>query len=117
VNPAVSKGTELTQAFMLLTGKAQTKAPSAGPAADVEVVTRAYVEEKAGYNKKTKKLGTFAALVYEATIKSNYLPAEYTVTEEGNVFRNGEVTKRLADQIKSVIKHKIGPTIPADRKL
>ena len=117
VDPVVSEGEELTQAFLLLTGKTPTKAASAGPPSDVEVVTRAYVEEKAGYNKSTKKLGTYAALVYEATITSNYLPAEYTVTEEGNVFRNAEVTKRLADQIKSVIVHQIGPTIPADRGL
>jgi len=117
VNPVVSKGSEITQVFMMLRGETPTKAASAGPAADVEVMTRAYVEEKAGYNKSTKKLGTYAALVYEATIKSNYLPAEYTVTEQGNVFRNAEVTKRLAAQIKSVIKNKIGPTIPADRKL
>ena len=55
--------------------------------------------------------------MYEATITSNYWPAEYTVTEEGNIFRNAEVTTRLAEQIKSVIKDKIGPTIPADREL
>jgi hypothetical protein len=117
VEPVASQGSELTQVLMALSGKTPTEAESAGPAADVEVVTRAYVEEKAGYNKSSKKFGTYAALVYEATIKSNYLPAEYTITEEGNVFRNAEVTKRLAEQIKSVIKHKIGPTIPADREL
>jgi len=117
VSPVASHGSELTQILAALRSEAPTEAASAAPVADVEVFTRAYVEEKAGYNKQTKKLGKMAALVYEATIKSNYLPAEYTVTEEGNVFRNAEVTKRFADKVKSVIAHKIGPTIPADRKL
>jgi hypothetical protein len=117
VSPVASRGAEITQIFAALRGEAPAQAASANPASDVEVFTRAYVEERAGYNKATKKLGKMAALVYEATIKSNYLPAELTVTEEGNVFRNDEVTKRFADKVKNVIKHQIGPTIPADRKL
>ena len=55
------------------------------------------------------------AVVFEATITSNFLPAEYTVTEIGNVLRNVEVAKQFAERIKRVIKDKIGPTIPADR--
>ena len=60
VDPVVAKPNELTQVFDLLAGKTPTKAASAGPMADVEVVTRAYVEEKAGYNKTSKKFGTYA---------------------------------------------------------
>ena len=113
VDPAVSQGRELTQAFRILAGQA----PSQAPPADVEVVTRAYVQEKVGINQSTNKVGSYAAVVFEATITSNYLPAEHTVTEEGSIFRNVEVTHRLAEKIKAVIKNEIGPTIPQDRNL
>ncbi len=117
VAPVASKGSELTELFAALRGETPSQAASADPAADIEVFTRAFIEERSGYNKKTKKLGTMAALVYEATIKSNYLPTVLTVTEEGNIFRNAEVTKSFAEKIKTVIKEQIGPTIPADRTL
>jgi hypothetical protein len=113
VDPSAAHGRELTQAFRMLSGQST----QAAPVADVEVVSRAYLEEKVGINKSTKKVGTYVAVVFEATIKSNYLPAEYTVKEEGNVFQNVQVTERFAEQIKAVIKQKIGPTIPADRSL
>jgi len=113
VDPSAAQGRELTQAFRMLAGKST----AAAPVADVEVVSRAYLKESVGINKSTKKVGTYVAVVFEATIKSNYLPGEYTVTEEGSVFQNVQVTERFAEQIKSVIKDKIGPTIPADRDL
>lgn len=87
------------------------------PAADVEVWSKGYLEEKVGINKKTGKIGSMMVVVFEATVSSNYLPDTHTVTEEGNVFRNEEVTRRLADKIKHVIKNEIGPNLPADRKL
>jgi len=113
VDPSAVNGRELTQAFRMLAGKST----AAAPVADVEVVSRAYLKEQVGINKSTKKIGSYVAVVFEATIKSNYLPAEYTITEEGSVFQNVQVTERFAEQIKSVIKQKIGPTIPADRNL
>ncbi|HMB68335.1 MAG TPA: hypothetical protein VKU85_03455, partial [bacterium] len=70
VEPAAVQGNELTQAFRMLSGQEPTEAVSAGPAADVEVATRAYVKEKVGYNKTNKEFGTYAALIYEATITS-----------------------------------------------
>jgi hypothetical protein len=114
VPPSAAHGNELTQAFRMLAG--QTPEPAA-PSADVEVVTVARLEKKVGINKATNKVGEYVAVVFESTITSNYLPAEYTVTEEGNVFRNVEVTERLAEKVKGVIKEKIGPTIPADRDI
>jgi len=113
VDPAVSQGRELTQAFRVLAGQA----PSQAPPADIEVVTRAYLQEKVGINKSTNKVGSYAVVVFESTITSNYLPAERTVREEGSIFRNVEVTHRLAEKVKAVIKNEIGPDIPADRSL
>lgn len=91
--------------------------PDTSPPADVTVISKGYIKEVVGINKKTGKPGKMAAVVFEATIKSNYLPAEYTVSEQGNIFRNVEVTKRFTDKIKKIIKKDIGPTVPADRKL
>jgi hypothetical protein len=93
------------------------KSTKAAPAADVEVWSKGYLKEKAGINKKTGKIGSMWVVVFEATVSSNYLPDTHTVTEEGNIFRNQEVTRRLADKIKHVIKNEIGPNLPADRKL
>ena len=91
------------------------KSPNEAPAADIEVVSRGYLKEVAGINRQTGKPGKMVAVVFEATITCNFAPAEYTVTESGNIFRNTEVTKKFADHIKEIIKSKIGPTIPADR--
>jgi hypothetical protein len=88
-----------------------------GPPADVDVVSRGYLKEVYGFDKKTGKPASRIAVVFEAKITCNYIPAEYTVTEEGNVLLNQQVTSRFADKIKSVIKDQIGPTIPADRSL
>jgi len=81
--------------------------------ADVDVVTRAYFKEVYGFNKKTGKPGSMHAFVLEATIKSNQLPAEYTVEESGHILRNPQVTQRFADRIKAVIIEQIGPDLPA----
>ena len=91
------------------------KNPDLRQVADVEVVSRAYLKEVQGINRRTGKAGKMAAVVFEATIKSHFSPDEYKVKESGNIFRNVQVTKRFADQIKRIIKEKIGPTIPADR--
>jgi hypothetical protein len=84
---------------------------------DVEVNTRSYLKKMTGINKKTGKITEMTAIVFEATITSNYLPESYNVIEAGNIFRNPEVTQRFADKIKRVIKYQIGPGIPADRTI
>ena len=81
--------------------------------ADVEVVTRADIEEIYGINKKTGKPDKMPAIVFEATITSNQLPATYTVRESGHILRNPQVTQRFADRVKAVIIQKIGPDLPA----
>jgi preprotein translocase subunit SecD len=81
--------------------------------ADVEVVTRAYVKEIYGINKKTGKPDKMPAVVFEATITSNHLPAEYTVEESGHILRNAQVTQRFTDRIKAIITQQIGPDLPA----
>jgi hypothetical protein len=113
VNPGDSTVGEISQALRALSGKSANKAP----VADIEVVSSANMEKKIGLNRKTGKVGEYAALVLTATITSNYIPVRITVTEEGNIFRNTEVMDNFTDQIKSAIKDKIGPTIPADRSL
>ena len=87
--------------------------PDDASVADVEVVTRAYYKEIYGINKKTGKPGKMPAVVLEATITSNQLPAEYTVEESGHILRNAQVTQRFADRIKAVIITQIGPDLPA----
>ncbi|MDH3216775.1 MAG: hypothetical protein OEN01_10845 [Candidatus Krumholzibacteria bacterium] len=107
------KKNEYAQLGRMLSGTS----PNQAPAADVVVVSKGYLKEVVGIDKKTGKPGSMVAVVFEATITSNFLPAEYKVEESGNIFRNVEVTTRFADKIKSVIKDKIGPTLPADRSL
>jgi len=84
---------------------------------DVEVSTRSYLKQMAGINKKTGKISEMTAIVFEATITSNYLPDSFNVMEAGNIFRNPEVTQRFADKVKRIIKYQIGPGIPADRTI
>ena len=93
------------------------KSTKSAPAADIEVRSAGYLKETVGINKQTGKVGTMWVVVFEATVSSNYLPDTRTVTEEGNIFRNQEVTRRLADKIKHVIKNEIGPMLPADRSI
>jgi hypothetical protein len=107
------QGRELTEVFRMLAGES----PSQAPASDVEVVSRAYLKEAVGINRSSGKLGSYAAVVFEATITSNYLPAEHHVEHEGPVLRNTQVTHEFAEKVKAVIRDEIGPTIPADRSL
>ena len=93
------------------------KSVNESPAYDVDVVSRGYLKEVYGFDKKTGKPASMVAVVFEATITCNYLPSTYTVSEEGNVLLNKQVSDRFADKIKYVIKNQIGPTIPADRDL
>lgn len=104
---------ELARFGRLLSGTSPNQAPDA----DVVVESSAYVRETVGFNRKTGKPGTMVAVVFEATITSNFLNASYKVEESGNIFRNAEVTRRFAEKIKKVIKTDIGPTIPKDRSL
>jgi hypothetical protein len=96
-----------------LSGKSENEAP----AADVEVISRSYLKEIYGFDKKTGKPASMMAVVFEATIRCNYLPSEYTVTEEGNLLLNKQVSDRFVEKVKAVIKNDIGPTLPADRSL
>jgi hypothetical protein len=91
--------------------------PESAPVSDVEVVSRGYLKKVYGVNKKTGKPASVPAVVFEATIRSNYLEAEYTVSEQGHILRNVQVTKKFAAKVKDVIINKIGPTLPADREL
>lgn len=97
----------------VMSGKSENEAP----AADVEVISRGYLKEIYGFDKKTGKPASMMAVVFSATIRCNYLPSEYTVTEEGNVLLNKQVSDRFVEKVKAVIKNQIGPTIPADRSL
>jgi hypothetical protein len=83
------------------------------PVADVDVSSKVSMKEVYGLNRKTGKPGKMVAVVFEATITSQVLPASYTVSESGSIFQNVEVSKRFARQVKQVILEKIGPDIPA----
>jgi hypothetical protein len=107
----VKKGKN-SQALNALLGSSSTKAP----ASDVEVAIRGYMKEVYGLTKDGKP-GKMMALVFETTITSNFIPDSYKVEESGNIFLNVEVTHKLGDKIKQVIKNQIGPSIPADRSL
>ncbi len=75
-----------------------------------------YMKEVYGLTAKGKA-GSMLALVIEATITGNYLPATLKVEETGNIFQNMELTRRLGEKVKTAIKEQIGPTIPADRSI
>lgn len=81
--------------------------------ADVEVSPKVSLKEAYGIDRKTGKPGKMLAVVFEATITSEALPATYNVSESGHVLRNLEVSKRFSKQVKQVILEKIGPNIPA----
>ncbi|MGE5894483.1 MAG: hypothetical protein ACM34I_10545 [bacterium] len=103
---------EMAQAMNALRGDSLVKAPGA----DVEVAIRGYLKEVYGLTQQGKP-GSMIAVVFEATVTSNFLPASPKVEESGNIFRNAEVTRQLGEKIKHIIKNEIGPTIPADRSL
>jgi hypothetical protein len=91
--------------------------PNRAPVADVTVIPRAYVEERVGVNERTGEARAFEIVVIEATIISNFLPAEYTVREQGSVFADIELSRRLAARVIEVIHQSIRPTLPTDRNL
>jgi len=102
---------EIQQMTKLMAGESTKTAPPS----DVDVVSRAYLKEV--YGLRDGKPASAMYVVFEARVTCNYLPAEFTVTEEGSLFRNGEVARLFAEKIKDVIKNDIGPTLPADRSL
>lgn len=104
---------EWTQIGKALTGGSS----SMGPAADITVRSNGDLKEVVGISRKTGKPAKGVQIVLEANISSNFLPAEYSVKETGNVFNNVEMTRKFAAQIKEIIKNRIGPEIPADRSL
>lgn len=91
--------------------------PEASPAADVDVRTSARLKEVVGIRKDTGKVGKGVVIVFEATVVSNYLAGEYTVTESTGVLDNVEGTRRFVARIKETIQRDIAPTLPADRSL
>ena len=96
-------------------GRAGMKNPRATPSiADVEVASKVSVKETYGVNRQTGKPAKMVAVVFEATITSQFPPALYTVSESGSILQNVEVSKRFAKQVKQVIVEKIGPDIPAN---
>lgn len=99
-------------------GKALTGTdPKVAPAADVTVRSTGDLKEVVGISRKTGKPAKGVQIILEAQISSNFLSAEYSVQETGNVFDNVEMTRRFAAQIKRIIKTRIGPDIPVDRSL
>jgi hypothetical protein len=106
-----STSREIQQMTRLMAGESTKTAPPS----DVDVVSRAYLKEV--YGLRDGKPASAWYVAFEARITCNYLPAEITVTEEGNMFRNAEVSRLFAEKIKNVIKNEIGPTLPADRSL
>lgn len=106
-----STSREIQQMTRAMSGKSTKTAPPS----DVDVVSRAYLKEV--YGLRDGKPASAWHVAFEARITCNYLPAELTVTEEGNMFRNGEVARLFAEKIMDAIKNEIGPTLPADRSL
>jgi len=104
---------EWTQIGKALTGGSSSMVP----AADITVRSNGDLKEVVGISRKTGKPAKGVQIVLEANISSNFLPAEYSVKETGNVFNNVEMTRKFAAQIKEIIKNRIGPEIPADRSL
>ncbi len=107
------KAKKWSEAAALLAGRD----PEASPAADVDVRTSARLKEVVGVRKDTGKLDKGVVIVFEATLVSNYLEGEYTVTESTGVFDNVAGTRRFVARIKETIQREIAPTLPADRSL
>jgi len=111
----VSGGSSTVREIQQMTKMMAGESTKTAPPSDVDVVSRAYLKEV--YGLRDGKPASAWYVVFEARVSSNYLPAELTVTEEGNMFRNGEVARLFAEKIKDAIKNEIGPTLPADRSL
>ena len=111
----VSGNTSASREIQQMTKRMAGESTRTAPPSDVDVVSRAYLKEV--YGLRDGKPASAWYVAFEARITCNYLPAELTVTEEGNMFRNGEVARLFAEKIKDAIKNEIGPTLPADRSL
>ena len=111
----VSGGNSTVREIQQMTKLMAGESTKAAPPSDVDVMSRAYLKEV--YGLRDGKPASAMYVVFEAKVICNYLPIEFTVTEEGNLFRNGEVAQRFAEKIKAVIKNDIGPTLPEDRSL
>jgi hypothetical protein len=111
----VSGGNSTVREIQQMSKMMAGESTKAAPPSDVDVMSRAYLKEV--YGLRDGKPASAMYVVFEAKVICNYLPTEFTVTEEGNLFRNGEVAQRFAEKIKAVIKNDIGPTLPADRSL
>jgi len=101
-----------TGAINAMKGSSSDKAPGA----DVEISIRCFSKEVYGKNSKGKPASA-PGVAFEAVVICNYIPADYKASESGHILKNVEVTRKLVDQIKNIIKNKIGPTIPANRSL
>lgn len=77
--------------------------PGRAPAADVEIRLRIQTESPGPTR-------------LEATIESNFLPAEYRVTEDVST-ADPRAAQRFAARIRRVIVDTIGPTLPTDRNI
>jgi hypothetical protein len=89
------------------------RAPQFLPA-DVYVESFAKIEEKAGINRTTRKVGSAPFLVYTAKITSEYGHGPLEVTESGFILANLEVTRKFAEKIKAAVRDEIGPSIPKE---
>ena len=107
------KGKKWSEVASLLSGRD----PEASPAADVDVRTSARLKEVVGIRRDTGNVGKGVVILFEATVVSNYLAGEYTVTESTGVLDNVEGTRRFVARIKETIQRDIAPTLPADRSL
>jgi len=87
--------------------------PNRSPVADVDVRSRAYVEDTVESSGRDQEM----IVVLEATITSNFLPAEYTVRERGSILGDPGLSRRFAGKVKRVVKEAIVPTLPTDRNL
>jgi len=87
--------------------------PNRSPVADVDVRSRAYIEDTVGSSDRERNM----IVVLEATITSNFLPAEYTVKERGSILRDSGLSRRFAGKVKRVVREAICPTLPTDRNL
>ncbi|MBI4376769.1 MAG: hypothetical protein HY549_10010 [Elusimicrobia bacterium] len=82
--------------------------------ADVTVVTHALLEDKVGRSSTTGKAGMMKAFVLKAEISSNYSSEDrHSVEKMDHLLKNVEVTKQFGEEVRSIIKDKIGPNLPS----
>ena len=86
---------------------------SVPPIADVEVVSTVSLKEVLGLKGISGKPSKTVRVIFQATITSPFPPTSYVVSESGPVLQHLAVSKRFAQQIRTVIVEQIGPEIPA----